>query len=288
MTPVPARAVAATRSSGLLADYLAHVGGLDSSGRSRRDRRIAAERFLDIFGDLQAWMARPAAARVVDLKRTRAWPLVVFAITGGHVRLDVELAGVKNLTGLGAAIRSTDPDGFARAQAAGLQLGWGQAWVDTVLDECLAVVLACTGRRLDQLDDQTIDAFDAELAATMVIPASSRRAYRARLASLRRILFELRISDRPPRRRPWSRTIEQRFDDVAMPGEIRAVLLRYVQTRASVLRPRSAPTTKTSSACANCTAATSRGSWPSTGTGPGGAAKPARSRSATASPSPPC
>ena len=85
-------------------------------------------------------MARPAAARVVDLKRSGAWPLVVFAIASGRVRLDLELAGVKNLTGLGTAIRATDPAGFARAEAAGLALGWGQAWVDTVLDECLAVV----------------------------------------------------------------------------------------------------------------------------------------------------
>jgi site-specific recombinase XerD len=184
-------------------------------------------------------MARPAAARVVDLKRSGAWPLVVFAITSGHVRLDLDLAGVKNLSGLGAAIRATDPAGFTQAEAAGLALGWGQAWVDTVLDECLAVVLACTGRRIDQLDDAVIDAFDTDLATMMTIPASSRKAYRARLASLRRILFELRITDQPPRRRPWSRTIEQRFDDVAMPGEIRAVLLRYVQTRATVLRPNS-------------------------------------------------
>lgn len=233
----PASAVAVTRSPGLLADYLAHVDGLGLSGRARRDRRVAATRFLATFGDLEEWMARPAAARVVDLKRSGAWPLVVFAIAGGHVRLDLELAGVKNLTGLGDAIRATDPDGFTRAQVAGLQLGWGQAWVDTVLDECLAVVLACTGRRLDQLDDEVIDAFDTDLATMMTIPASSRRAYRARLASLRRILFELRITDQPPRRRPWSRTVEQRFDDVAMAPDIRAVLLRYVQTRATVLRP---------------------------------------------------
>ncbi len=184
-------------------------------------------------------MARPAAARVVDLQRSGAWPLLVFAIAGGHVRLDLELAGVKHLAGLGTAIRAADPAGFARAEAAGLQLGWGQAWVDTVLQECLAVVLACTGRRIDQLDDADIDRFDADLAALMTMPASSRRAYRARLASLRRILFELRITDRPPRRRPWSRTIEQRFDDAAVAKGIRDVLLRYVQTRAAVLRPRS-------------------------------------------------
>jgi len=235
----PAVAVAVTRSPGLLADYLAHVDGLDLSGRARRDRRVAATRFLESFGDLESWMARPAAARVVDLKRSGAWPLVVFAIAGGYVRLDLELAGVKNLSGLGAAVRATDPAGFTQAEAAGLQLGWGQAWVDTVLDECLAVILACTGRRLDQLDDAVIDRFDTDLATMMTIPASSRKAYRARLASLRRILFELRITDQPPRRRPWSRTIEQRFDDVAMPDQVRAVLLRYVQTRATVLRPNS-------------------------------------------------
>jgi site-specific recombinase XerD len=239
MSPASAREVAVTRSPGLLADYLAHVDGLDLSGRARRDRRVAATRFLATFGDLEEWMARPAPARVVDLKRTGAWPLVVFAIAGGHVRLDLELAGVKNLTGLGDAIRATDPDGFTRAQVAGLQLGWGQAWVDTVLDECLAVILACTGRRLEQLDDPVIDAFDTDLATMMTIPGSSRKAYRARLASLRRILFELRITDQPPRRRPWSRTLEQRFDDVVMPTEIRVVLLRYVHVRATVLRPNS-------------------------------------------------
>ncbi len=79
------------------------------------------------------------------------------------------------------------------------------------------MILACRGRRLDQLDDPVIDAFDTDVATMMTIPASSRRAYRARPASLRRILFELRITDQPPRRRPWSRTIEQRFDDVARP-----------------------------------------------------------------------
>ena len=74
MSPASAREVAVTRPPGLLADYLAHVDGLDLSGRARRDRRVAATRFLATFGDLEEWMARPAPARVVDLKRTGAWP----------------------------------------------------------------------------------------------------------------------------------------------------------------------------------------------------------------------
>ena len=84
-----------------------------------------------------------------------------------------------------------------------------------------------------------MDAFDAELAACMTIPPSSRRAYRNRIAGIRQLLFETRVIDTPPRRRPWARSLEQRFADVEMAPEIRRVLLRYVQTRAAVLRPKS-------------------------------------------------
>jgi len=68
--------------------------------------------------------------------------------------------------------------------------------------------------------------FDRQLAQTMQLSPSSLRAYRARLASLRQLLFEVGIHDQPPRRRPWSRTLEQRFAEVAMAEPIRAVLLR--------------------------------------------------------------
>ncbi|WP_220448427.1 hypothetical protein [Nonomuraea diastatica] len=52
-------------------------------------------------------------------------------------------------------------------------------------------------------------------------------------------MFESRIIDTPPRRRPWARTLEQRFAQVPMADQVRQVLLRYVGTRAAVLRPRS-------------------------------------------------
>jgi hypothetical protein len=81
--------------------------------------------------------------------------------------------------------------------------------------------------------------FDEQLGQTMTLSRSSLRAYRARLASLQQLLFEIGVHDQPPRRRPWSRTLEQRFAEVAMAEPIREVMLRYVQTRASVLRPRS-------------------------------------------------
>ncbi|MDZ4248468.1 MAG: tyrosine-type recombinase/integrase [Candidatus Nanopelagicales bacterium] len=223
----------------LLGDYGAHVEGLDLSAAARCRRLAAASRFMFLFPDLQAWMARPTAARVEDLRRSHAWPLLVFAISTGRLRLDLELAGAKKLHGLGDAIRATDPAGFERAGAVGLHLGWGQDWIDHVLHDCLPLVLACTGRALNGLDDAVIDRFDADLRATVTIPATVRRAHLARLASLRRILFEMGISNKPPARGGWGRTLEQRFADVDMASAIRVVLLRYVQTRAAVLRPAS-------------------------------------------------
>jgi hypothetical protein len=46
------------------------------------------------------------------------------------------------------------------------------------------------------------------------------------------------VIDTPPRRRPWACTLEQRFTSVAMAEQIRRLLVRYVRTRAAVLRPR--------------------------------------------------
>jgi hypothetical protein len=100
------------------------------------------------------------------------------------------------------------------------------------------VVLAWRGGLVSELTAQVIDEFDNALAQSS-IPPSSRRAYRARLASLRQLLYETRVVDNAPRRRGWARSLEQRFTEVAMAGPIRDTLLRYVRVRGAVLRPKS-------------------------------------------------
>ena len=60
--------------------------------------------------------------------------------------------------------------------------------------------------------------FDEQLGQTMQLSRSSLRAHRARLASLRQLLLEIGVHDQPPRRRPWSRTLEQRFDEIERIG----------------------------------------------------------------------
>jgi integrase len=223
----------------LLAAYLRHARSLGLSGRAMRDRQRIARDFLIRHPDLEAWMSTPAASRVTELKRTGAWPLVCFAIGSGRLRLDVDLAGIKHLTGLGRAVEDRDPAGFALARAAGLQLGWTQAWVETILGECLAVLLAWHGGPVAGLTAEAVDAFDTELGSSMTMPRSAVRAYRCRLASLRQILFETKVTEAPPRRGPRARTLEERFADVPVAPAISRVLLRYVHARSAVLRPKS-------------------------------------------------
>lgn len=180
---------ATTADHDWISAYVEHCQRLGCSERALRDRLRSARAFLAAHPDLPAWMSRPTADRVTELKRTHAWPLLVFLIGTGRLGLDLELAGAKNLTGLGGIVENHHGEDFAAARAAGLRLGWTPDWVDTVLHECLAVLLAWRGGRLADLDERVVEEFDQQLAQTMQLSRSSLRAYRARLASLRQLLF---------------------------------------------------------------------------------------------------
>ena len=81
-------------------------------------------------------MGLPAVDRAAELRASGARPLVCYAIGTGLLRLDVELAAVKHLTGLGAVVEARDPAGFTVLREAGNRLGWTSSWVETVLGEC--------------------------------------------------------------------------------------------------------------------------------------------------------
>lgn len=238
MTAAISRIATATDHD-LLGGYLDHVATLGLSDRALRDRLRAARTFLIRHPDLDTWMMLPVRERVGELARGGAWPLIVHAIATGQVRLDLDLAGAKNLTGLGSAVEATDPDAFVTLRRAGADLGWTTDWVETVLRECLAVILAWYGGTTTSVTTEVLDDFDAALAEAMTVPASTKRAYRCRLASLRQLLYQARILDEAPRRRPWARTIDERLGAAEMAAPIRTVLACYIHTRATVLRPKS-------------------------------------------------
>ena len=179
----PRFAVAADHA--LLSAYVEHCQRLGLSDRAYRDRQRIARAFLTDHPDVPEWMQLPTQHRVLELRRTGAWPLLAFAIGAGQVALDVELAMTKHLQGLGAIVEEQHRGDFAAARGAGLALHWTDGWVETVLHECLAVVLAWLGGPLSALNADVLQRFQDELEDTPTVPPSSLRAYRARRRSAR-------------------------------------------------------------------------------------------------------
>ena len=232
ITPIPI-SPAITLKDG----YLHNLSALGLGSRAMRDRVRIVDEFLGDHPDLVEWMGCPVFSRCDELARTGAWPIVVYAVAHDGLRLDLEFAGAKKLTGLASEIEQRDPEGFARMRATGTRLGWTPDWVETLLGGCLAVILAWNGGATAQLTTEIIDAFEAGLMATTTLTPSMLRAYRARLAGLKAILFDTKVIDTPPRRRPTARSYEERFAAVVIAPSLRKTFLRYVTIRAAVSRP---------------------------------------------------
>jgi hypothetical protein len=70
----------------LLVDYAVHVAGLAINPDAKRIRRRNARVLTDAHPDLWAWLGRPTTARLADLRRSHAWPLICWAWVNGGCR----------------------------------------------------------------------------------------------------------------------------------------------------------------------------------------------------------
>ena len=181
-------------------------------------------------------MSRPLPARLTDLDRVKAWPLLTYAILTGQLSVDLDLLLVKDLGGFGSAAEWLNAVDYTEARQIAARLGWSRRWTYDVLHECLPLLLAATGSSMRSLTADDLDRFEADLQASVAVSASSRRAYQARLFGLRQLLFEARVIDTPPTRRRTAASFADRLTVVAAP-EIARVMLRYLQARSTVLRP---------------------------------------------------
>jgi site-specific recombinase XerD len=214
--------------------YIAHCEAIAGRDRALRDRLRAARVFLSSYPDLDAWMARPVASRLVDLQRIKAWPLIAFAVLTAQVRVDVDLLVAKDLGTFGITAEQVLADDMAMARAAAARLGWAQTWTDTVIRGCLAVILAWSAKPMGQLEAADLEEFVAALSASPMAGRWTRRAYLARVHSCRQLLYESGVIDQPPKRGPAPASIEERLTVIAAP-EIHRSIARYVETRSAVL-----------------------------------------------------
>jgi integrase len=219
----------------LMSGYVDYCHDLGVGDSALRERLRLGRAFLARHPDLDAWMARPLAARLVDLHRMRAWPIVSYALLTGRSGSTPTCSGPAIRAALGGSPRRCSRPTSPAHQAA-TRLGWSRRWTVDVVYQCLARVLAWTQRPMATLTTADLEAFAATLEASPTTSAWTRRTSRSRLFGLAQLLFEARVVDQPPRRQRPGATLGERLRVVGA-CEIRRVMVRYVEVRATALRP---------------------------------------------------
>src|SRR5207247_1572766 len=133
---------------GLIEGYADFCHRIGVSDRALRDRLRVARAFLAAHPDLGAWMDRPLQARLADLRRTKAWSFLSWAICDRQVNLDADLLVAKDLGGLAMTAERCWAEDFAAAREAARRLRWSANWTNAVLREALALVLVWTGQAM--------------------------------------------------------------------------------------------------------------------------------------------
>lgn len=203
--------VGADATQRLLTRYTSHVAALRISPDAKRLRRRAAERLTDVHPDLWAWLSRPTPARLADLSRSKAWPMICWAWVAGRLPVDLDLMLAKRQGDLYALWAAAHPEDVARVASCSTTLGWSASWAHQVSVTGLAVVCLSAGAKsLDELTDDDIAACTRELVESPSLTPTIRGHNTARVFGLHHACYQLRICHQPPRiaRRPAA-TIEQ-------------------------------------------------------------------------------
>jgi hypothetical protein len=128
-----APALAAAPVPDLLEAYTTHCRTLELSADGFAWRIRHARALLRFHPDLGSWMARPLQARLTDLRRTKAWPLVSWALLYGHAQADIDLLIAHRLGGLHKAAefctpRTSPPCAKQRSVSGGTRHGRNMLW----------------------------------------------------------------------------------------------------------------------------------------------------------------
>jgi hypothetical protein len=218
-------------------DYVAYVAALRCGAQGKRLRRRAARLFLTAHPDFHVWMARPTPQRLLDIRRTGAWPLLSWCFVHENVRPDVDLLVSKRHGHHFKVWADTHHDQTARARQIADQLGWGDAWTHRVCEVTLALVCLTQQVGLDQLTDEILDRFEAQLLEAPSIGAHARMVHRNHLYGVRQVAFQLGIIDQVPLQ-AYQRvtTNDDRASDIPQP-QMRELAVRYLDVVATTLRP---------------------------------------------------
>lgn len=236
MTAVAAVGDVTSQPRDLLGDYLAFVERLDVDKGVKSSRRVAARRFLERHPSLEAWMSRPTPARLADLHRHKAWPLLTWAAVDERIHVDLELLLAKpGGVDVGMWWRLAHPDDETTARRAAGDLGWSVNWTRQVIRHTMPVLCLSLDKTLTEIavDDFAVAASEAERAC---VRTSTRDRFIGRCSALWQLCFQAGIVDEPPPdTKPPSRSPVEHASSITQP-ELRREVMRYAEVISTTLR----------------------------------------------------
>jgi integrase len=231
------RQMPTARVTGLLAAYRLFCAGLTRGPDAVQLRLRLAEVFLAAHPDLTVWMTRPLDARLADLRRCKAWPLICFAVVTGRLRCDVDLLMAKKLGGLGRCAEDEYPGDFAVLREAAARLSWGRQFTEQVVRQALVAAIAFTGRAPHELIIADLDELDAAVDASPHISATQRFTHHKQTHGVRQLLYEARIVHTPAPTRGEATSNATKLAHAVSAPEILRTMTAYLKNRSTQLRP---------------------------------------------------
>lgn len=225
----------------LLSAYRTHVTHMPVQVEYQRQLVAAAERFVADHPDLTQWMQQSVEHRLTELsRRPSAWPVVVFAMLSGRCRADLDFLVAKRFGhSAGRTVAILFPTDLRRLKVASERLGRSDGFFRELLGRTIPLVIAAFGAAVSEVSAHQVDELVAFVNETPRLTEPMRRSTRARLFSVRQLLFEAGMLDIPPTRQRLDgpATREQRMQVVAAPA-LRRSLVAYIEVRSAVLRPK--------------------------------------------------
>lgn len=214
--------------------YGAYLEWLERRGVGNPTFCSGARTFLGRFPDPQCWSEEPLANRLGLGSQTR--PFLTFLMLHGHLRPGYDYLLERRLHSVlrDAEVSPLGPD-VATFLAGAARLGYSSRARIGMASQVPVRMFIETGRRLDELNDEDLEMFEAAVADRELRNGRGYKHYRVALHATRAVLYHLGgpVSQAPGRSVPERWTWHQHLDGIA--EELRRSMTAYLERLAATL-----------------------------------------------------
>ena len=233
MPPATANALAAEPLAGdLLAGFAAH---LTLTGRGNSASAQGARSFLRRWPTPQTWADQPLEVRLAAGPQTT--PFLMFLMVHRLLKPGWDWLVARKLSSFWREIGGSplEPD-MDRFLAAAETIGFTPIQAYRAASQSVGRLLIQTGRPLDQLGLDDLDALGDACRERSVATGKEWGHYRASLYTAHRVLFHLGIVEDPPPSWQAPKTLADRVVDA--PDAVRSRLVDYLERKTGTCRPK--------------------------------------------------